>query len=140
MPNKPKQQAIAKYLEAWNTGNLDALDEVFSPDVIFHAPPYPDMDLAGVKQYIAGMRAGYPDIRVWDEETLFDGDKTSCRYALQGTFTGHTPMAPVPPTGMQASAIGCSLFHWKDGKTVEAWTCGDVLGFLQKSGIIPPMG
>ena len=44
MPDKPKQQAIATYLEAWNTGNLDALDEVFVPDVIFHAPPYPDMD------------------------------------------------------------------------------------------------
>jgi predicted ester cyclase len=134
------KKAIDTYYQAWNTGEVDLLDEVFAPEAIVHFPPYPDTGLAGFKQYILGMRAGYPDLTVRSEETLFDEDKTSCRYSLQGTFTGRTPMVPIPPTGMKATAIGCSMIRWRDGRAVENWTVGDVLGFLQQSGVIPPMG
>jgi hypothetical protein len=39
--------------EAWNKGNLDALDEVYSPNLVYHQPPFPDfVGLAAYKKYI----------------------------------------------------------------------------------------
>jgi predicted ester cyclase len=131
--------AIDTYVRAWNTGEVDLLDDVFAPDAVYHIPPYPDQDRAGLKQYIAAMRAGYPDLEVHEEETLVEGDKTACRIRLEGTFTGQTPMVPVPPTGRWATCLGCSIIYWKDGRAVEAWNAFDILGFLQQSGVIPAL-
>jgi predicted ester cyclase len=129
-----------KVYEAWNTGNVDLFDEVYPPDVVYHVPPNPDMDLAGLKQYAAANLLGFPDFKVWEEEFIDGGETTVWRYTTTSTFTGETPVMPVPPTGKSSTATGAVVARWRGGKIVEVWHFHDWLGELQQLGIIPPMG
>ena len=52
-----KEEAVIK-------GNLDALDEVYTPDGIIHRPPFPDIKgLEAYKQYILAARQAYTNIQ-----------------------------------------------------------------------------
>ena len=46
-------------------------------------------------------------------------------------------MLPGPPSGKHATAEGCLILHWRDGKVAETWHFGDWLGWLQRIGVIP---
>jgi predicted ester cyclase len=37
-------------------------------------------------------------------------------------------------------SVGCSVYHFRDGKIVEQWEYGDMLGLLQQLGVIPALG
>ena len=42
----------------WETGQLEVMDEVFTPNVDYHLPPLPDMNLESLKEFIAGFSGG----------------------------------------------------------------------------------
>jgi predicted ester cyclase len=46
----------------------------------------------------------------------------------------------IPATGKRVHFVGCSVYRFLDGKIVEQWEYGDVLGLLQQLGVIPPLG
>jgi len=51
--------------EVWLKGNLDALDQVYAADYVWHRPPLPDASgLEAVKESMAGMRSAYSDIQI----------------------------------------------------------------------------
>jgi ketosteroid isomerase-like protein len=135
-----KQKMAQKSYEAWNTGNVDLLDEVCAPNLVYHLPPFPDMDLAGLKEYVTGLRLGFPDFKVWEDEFIDGGETTVTRYTNTATFTGETPAMPFPPTGASSTTTGAVVAAWRGGKMVEVWHFHDMLGDFQQLGIIPPMG
>ncbi|MDX1615939.1 MAG: ester cyclase [Candidatus Promineifilaceae bacterium] len=127
-------------VEAWMNGNLDALDDVYSANVAYHLPPFPDMDLAGLKEFIVGFRMAFPDFQVVTDEHIVEGDSTAHRWHASGTFTGESPLLPVSPTNQPSTASGSLVCHWAEGKMIEVWHNGDWLGWLQRAGVIPPLG
>ncbi len=130
---------VQQYIEVWTTGNLDKLDDVMIADVAYHVPPFPDMDLASLKEFIVAFRMGFPDFQATVDEHIFGGDTSAHRWHASGTFTGSSPLVPISPTNQASTAIGTNVFHWADGKIVEVWHSGDWLGWLQRAGVIPPL-
>jgi predicted ester cyclase len=127
--------------EAWPSGDLDALDEIYDANFIYHNAPFPDiLGLEASKQDIAGSRAAFPDIQWTSHEMVMEGDTLVTRYTLQMTHTGESSKIPVPPTGCRITYVGCMVSHFSDGRIVEEWNYGDYLGMLQQLGVIPPMG
>ena len=132
---------VRRAVNAWMTDNPDVLDEAFATDVVYHMPPFPDLiGIAAQKQFIAGFRAAFPDFQVIIDEDIIEDNRSTHRWHCHGTYSGQSPMLPVPPTGKQSSASGSLVFHWQDGKIVEAWHFGDWLGWLQGAGVLPPLG
>ena len=43
----------------------------------------------------------------------------------------HKPALGIPATGKQVQFSGCSIYHFRDGKIVEQWEYGDLLGLMQ---------
>lgn len=126
-------------VKVWENGDLDSLDQCYSADVAYHLPPFPDMDLEGLKQFIAGFRMAIPDFEVTTDEHVFQGNTSAHRWRASGTFTGESPLFPVAPTNQASKASGSHICHWADGKMVEVWHNGDWLGWLQGLGILPPL-
>jgi len=132
---------IRRAVGAWTTDNADLLDEAYASDIIYHMPPFPDLvGTAAQKQFIAGFRAAFPDFQVTIDEDIVEGNRSTHRWHCQGTYSGQSPMLPVPPTGRQTVATGSLVMHWENGKVTEAWHFGDWLGWLQGAGVLPPLG
>jgi steroid delta-isomerase-like uncharacterized protein len=127
--------------QAWLKGNLDALDEVYAPDYVWHRPPFPDLvGLDGVKASMTDMRSAYSELRISYVEMVGEGDTIAYRYTWQGKHTGQSPSLPIPPTGKEVILVGCIVVHVVDGKIVEEFEYSDYLGFLQQLGVVPPLG
>ena len=127
--------------EAWLQGNLDALDEVYAADYVWHRPPFPDTSgIEAVKESIEGMRSAYSDIQIVYEEMVGEGSRIAYRYSMRARHTGVTPTMPIPPTGKEVTLVGCVVVNVADGKIVEEFEYSDYLGFLQQLGVVPPLG
>ncbi len=127
--------------EAWLKGNVDAFDEVYAADYVWHRPPLPDLSgLEAVKESVAGMRSTYSDIQISYEEMLGEGDSLAYRFTWRAKHTGQSPTLPIPPTGKEVLLQGCIVVHLAGGKIVEEFEYSDYLGFMQQLGVVPPLG
>ena len=80
----------------WERGDVSSLDEVYSDDLVYHIPPFPDLDKAGLGDFMTGFHQAFPDFSVEEDELVVDGDTTVQRWHCTGTYTGHSPLLPVP--------------------------------------------
>ena len=136
-----RKRAKAEYVaaglamaEAWNTGNVDALDEGFAPDyVTHHTAPSPDIEgREAYKKHIRDTREDFRDIQLTIDEAIRDGNTGVSTFTWRATHKD---------TGKQVTKIGCVVAHiGADGKIVEEWNYADNLGLLQQLGfkLVPP--
>lgn len=116
--------------------NLDIIDEVYAPDLVWHDP---DQEIRGTeeaKQFIAMYKSAFPDLSVTVEDEIAEGDKVVTRWTLRGTHQGEIEEFG-PPTGRQVEITGISISRVEGGKIVEEWNSYDNLGVMQKLGLVP---
>jgi hypothetical protein len=131
---------IDKYLEAWNEGNLDILDEITPLD--FELRINPDFEAKNnrdlLKEDITNTRKAYPDFLVKAEDRLFISDTAVViRWTITGTNTGE---GSFPPTGRKTSSNGFSVIFFAEGKLTGEWIGYSDLTWVRQLGfsIIPP--
>jgi len=138
------KEIMAKFIkghEEFDKGDINALDEVYAPDVLVQMPPLPDVrGLEAIKQAAADIRQGFTDIRFEWGEAISEGNTAAHRFTMRMKHTGVNPIFPVPPTGKEVVLKGCLFYHVKNNKIVEQFEYADLLGFLQQLGVVPPMG
>lgn len=64
-----------------------------------------------------------------------EGDKVAIRSTLRATQQAE--FLGIPPTGKKIEVETMDIVRIVDGKQVEHWRLGDVLGMLQQLGAIP---
>lgn len=125
--------------EVQSRGNIDALDEICSPEFVNHsAPPGVPSNCEGVKQLTAMFRQAFPDSYFSVEDMLAEGDKVATRKTFHGSHQGE--FMGIPPTGQQVSMELIDIVRIADGRVVEHWAVGDNLGMMQQLGIVPRPG
>ena len=133
-----ENKAVARgVFEAWNRGDLDALDDPVARDVVDHDPqdPHAGEGLEGLKKTITMYREAFPDVNFTVEEQVAEGDLVATRWTATGTHEGE--LMGMQPTGKQATVTGMAIDRIEGGKIVEAWGNWDTLGLLQQIGAIP---
>jgi predicted ester cyclase len=126
--------------EAWNKGNLDVIDEIASPNVIFHSPAGTPPGWDSAKQVIASFRAAFPDVCITVEDQIAERDRTVTRLMITGTHRGtlHSHGKTLMPTDKRISVQVIDIFrHDANAKLAECWSGFDVFGMLQQLGAIP---
>ncbi len=125
---------------AWENGNqqnLDAFDEVYSVDAVWHEP---DQDLQGleeIKQFSGVYWQAFPDLSFTAEDVIAaEGDKVVTRWTARGTHQGEIEELG-PPTGRHVELKAITIHRIEDSKIVEEWEQYDNLGFLQQLGLAP---
>ncbi len=129
--------------EVWNKGSLDVVEEIASPDVVFHSPPGTLPGWESMKQVIALFRAAFPDVRLIIEDQIAERDRTVTRLMITGTHRGpfRSHLRTLMPTGKTISVQVIDIFrHDANGKLAECWSGFDVFGMLQQLGAIPAAG
>ncbi len=138
-----RNEALAHrfHMDIFQEGNLDAADEILSPDFVWHGGGGPGEDQRGpepTKQVASALIAAFPDRRITHEDTLVAGDKVLIRWTMSGTQEGE--FAGIAPTGRRVTVTGFDLFRIEGGKIVEMWQELDQLGLLQQLGAVPEPG
>jgi NAD(P)-dependent dehydrogenase (short-subunit alcohol dehydrogenase family)/predicted ester cyclase len=122
--------------EVVNGGNIDAIDDLWQPDLKWHAGSLGDLE--GIEAYKASMRAAvggaFTPMHLTVHDTLVDGDTVVLRFTNSGTHVG--PFMGAPATGRHAQWLGIGIYTVRDGKIAEAWFGEDILGMLQQLGAV----
>jgi steroid delta-isomerase-like uncharacterized protein len=129
------------HMDIFQEGNLDAADEILSPDFVWHGAFSPGEDQRGpqpTKQVASQVISAFPDRRISHEETIAQGDKVLIRWSMSGTQEGE--IQGIPATGRGVTLTGLDLFRIEGGKIAEMWQEADRLGMMQQLGVIPEPG
>jgi predicted ester cyclase len=126
---------------AFNNGETAAIDTLLSAnsedhtvDTSMHLPKGP----AGLRQMIADMRAGSPDLKSEIKHMAVDGDILMVYGTISGTNSG--PMMGMPATNKKWSGNFCDVVKFgSDMKMTDHWGVYDDLKIMKDLGLIPAM-
>jgi predicted ester cyclase len=123
------QRAIARF----NASDLEGYLDMFDRSVLFHGLSRKlRPGVAGLREYYAQLRQGFPDMRIASEDVIASGEKIANRYTFYGTHKG--PYAGAAPTGKFVVSPGIVVNLFRAGKCIETWQSTDTLGFLSQIG------
>ena len=133
------KQTVEAMTRAINDRDLDALDELMTPDLVRHSQSTPGIEVSSLEDFKAFLRndvSVVPDSEVTCPMVVAEGDlvATWCRY--EGTQTGQ--MGPFPPSGKRMSLDFAGILRFEEGKIAEMWVVWDNLTALTQTGHIPP--
>lgn len=140
MPEANKAIVRRFLLEAFNKGNLKAVDDLIADDFIDHtAAPNMPRDKAGLKRTVSMARSAFPDLHLTIEDMLAEGNKVAVRVVCHGTQEGE--LMGIQPTGRSVSVNEEHIVRLANGRIAEHWGVEDTLGMLQQLGVLKgPMG
>ena len=142
MAPQDTKELVQWYFERiWDRGELDAIDQLFSPDFVRHGPALEGGETGGfegLKQLVRMYRGSFPDLRVPIEEQIAEGDVVVTRWTAYGTHQGE--LMGTPPTGRPITVPGILIDRIAGGRIAEEWASYDALRMLQQLGVIPAPG
>jgi ketosteroid isomerase-like protein len=110
-----------RFMDEVGKGNLDVVDEVFSPDFVAHFPQYPNWPrgLKGARKVLVGAR----DVQDWEatiEDLVAEEDKVVVRWSIRGRYVGEPkPGSPTPNERFVQTSI--NIYRFADGRIVDDW-------------------
>jgi len=109
--------------EVLNGGHLELIDELYAPELAPEA-----------RRWIAPFRASFPDVHMEIVELIAEGDKVVGRFTCSATHLG--AWLGQAPTGRRFERIDeVSIFRFRDGRIMHAWSLEDTLGRLRQLGL-----
>ena len=112
---------VRRLFEAWNTGNMDLIDELLIPDYVDNdALPGQTQGLEGYKQIGAYLLNVFPDMKMTIDDLIIEGDKVAVRSTFSGTHKAE--FMGIAPTGKKVTFTAINIYRIVDGKFVEEWS------------------
>ena len=125
--NKALIRRLYETQEAVGRGeaDMDALDEIMSPDYVSHSKLVPDQKPGreGYKQAAAQLLASLSNLRFLVEDLVAEGDKVVSRFTVRAIHDGRELMG-IAPTGREVSFKAIEIHRISGGKIAEYWALG----------------
>ncbi|MGD0018544.1 MAG: ester cyclase [Candidatus Limnocylindrales bacterium] len=132
-----ENKALAAQLmdEVMNKGNVALIDRLATQNFIDHAS-MPGMPAGrdGVKAFVTGFRAAFPDLHYTTDDVVAEGDKVVQRSTGRGTMRGD--FMGMPASGKSASWQEIHITRFAEGKAVEHWAVVDQYSMLTQLGFV----
>lgn len=135
MPAEQNRAALDTAVAAWNKGDEETYLKVYDPSVRHHGLGPEPFDQAANRAFYEGLWAAFPGSQLTIDDTIAEGDQLAVRFHLDGEH--HGEFMGVPPTGRAIVLNGQTVMRFGDGRVVERWTTGDLLGLMIQLGAIP---
>jgi serine phosphatase RsbU (regulator of sigma subunit)/predicted ester cyclase len=128
-----ENKALARrFLEARIEGDLDAVDEMMTPDFVSHTKLLPDQEPTREGQIwaTAQFSAAVSDRSIHFEDQIVQGDKVVTRFVVHGTHDRGELMG-LAPSGRQLAFMPIDIHRIEGGKIAEQWGGGTRLSELR---------
>jgi predicted ester cyclase len=116
--------------EVLNKGNLDKIENLITPNIIWHGQYKEVKGLKSLKKWISLERSIFPHMQFNMVDNVAEHDKVAIRWVLQATHKKK------PSTHQKFQTRGISIFHFEDGKIKEAWIVFDALNPALELGVV----
>ncbi|MEU5540091.1 ester cyclase [Streptomyces sp. NPDC020362] len=131
---------LDRFHDAVNSGDAEVIsktiDEVFEPDVLFHAPvPMGETGASALKRVWSVLLHAFPDVHVTVEDVVAEGDKVVSRNTVTGTHLGE--YRGLAPTGRSVAYNEIFIFRFAGGRVAEIWGVVDVFSQMRQLGMLP---
>lgn len=129
---------IRRFLEAWNSRQPEAFNEIIAPDVVRHCQAMPGMEVRSLdqlKDFFRQDTAVFPDSVQTITHLVAEGNLVAAWATYEGTQKG--PMGPFPPSGAKAKFDFGAVFRIEGGKIAESWVTWDNMMILRALGHLP---
>jgi predicted ester cyclase len=127
-PEQPSKAVVRRLVtEVLNGGRLEAIDELYTPELA-----------AAARRWITPFRASFPDVHMEIVELIAEGDTVVGRFTCSATHLGE--WLGQAPTGRRFERVDeVAIFRLRDGRIADAWSLEDNLSRLQQLGLIGPL-
>jgi steroid delta-isomerase-like uncharacterized protein len=134
--SEENKAVVRKWVEAFNEGNLEAVDELLTDSYVRHDPNSPLVrGPEEEKQLIAMYRSAFPDLSFTVEDMVAEDDKVVTRVGISATHKGE--LFGIPPTEERLLFTAMEFYPLTEGRIDEQWVNVDTLGMMQQIGAIP---
>ena len=131
---------VRRFIDAYNTRNLEEFDVLVAPDYIDHTHQQRGREV--FRQLFELAFTAFPDWYEQIEDIIAEGDRVWVRVNATGTHTGEWNLSGValPPTGRKVSLMMVFIWRIADGRLTEGWEVDSDLDFLRQLGVIEYTG
>jgi steroid delta-isomerase-like uncharacterized protein len=125
------------YDELLGAGNLDALDELVTDDVVEHEQGLPGQPEGkeGVVFFVNALRGAFSDIKATVGQSLESGDLACAQVTITGRHTGEWMGVPASDRSFEIQSI--DIIRVEEGKCAEHWGVTDNIALMMQIGAIP---
>ena len=112
---------VRRYVDALNSGDLAALDELFADDFVIHQPAGDRRGKRAIRDFLAGVWRLLPDIDarvdvIFADDAFKDGHRVAVLLSYEGTNA---------QLGRRVRVRELQLYRVVDGKIAERWYAAD---------------
>lgn len=134
-----KEMAKRWYGEVVSGGKTELIDELCAPDFVDHDPlPGTSADLAGIKEFVAQIRAAFPDLQVTVDDLIGEGDRLAVRSTMRGTHEGD--FMGIPASGKKVEVSNYDFVRFENDQAAEHWGVIDSAALMEQLGMAPAGG
>jgi steroid delta-isomerase-like uncharacterized protein len=132
-----KELARRWFSEVMSEGKAEVIDELCSQDFVDHNPlPGTSPDLAGIKDFVAQIRAAFPDLQMTADDLIVEGDRLAVRSTMRGTHEGD--FMGIPATGKKVEVSNFDFVRFESDQAAEHWGAIDTDALMEQLGVAPP--
>ncbi len=134
-----KEMAQRWYSEVMSEGKTEVIDELCAPDFLDHDPlPGSTADLAGLKDFVAQIRAAFPDMQVTADDIVAEGDRLAVRSTMRGTHEGD--FMGIAGSGKKVEVSNYDFVRFENDQAAEHWGVIDSAALMEQIGMAPAGG
>ncbi len=128
------KQVVRRYVEAFNTGDLETLRSLFTPDAVIQGV----LKKGGMDEILPIWKALHEGLaaHLAIEEMIAEGDLVAVRYTETGTF--RAPFLGHAPTGRPYTLVAMEWFVVRDGRIHQRWGARDAASQARQIGLPQP--
>jgi steroid delta-isomerase-like uncharacterized protein len=120
--------------DVYNQSNLENLDNLLTPDFVYHARGEDVEGIENFKKWISSDRAAFPDMRFTMVDSIAESGKVASTFVVEGTHDKE--FRGIPATHKKFETVGMTVFHFDGNKIKEAWVVVDGLSAALQIGIV----
>jgi predicted ester cyclase len=138
MSGTQNTEILHQAIVCFNAKDLDGYLQMFHASVLHHGFSRSiGPGVTGLRTFYRLMTLAFPDARIETDDVISEGEKLAHRYTLYGTHRAE--YLGFPPTMKRIMSAGQVIHHFRDGKSIEVWAAGDILGLLIQIGAPNPL-